>query len=156
MQIEDIVKGNLATALGVSLAVVLASRVFPQFRPTLRSLVKLGIGLATESAAEAEAEITERLVASTIEALIGSYRQPGPAERRRALAMRRLQRFKQRARVHAHRWTQDRSEEEEHYRRMLHALQRRLERERRRQPPPVERGLAEAAAQVGDPLHDVG
>jgi hypothetical protein len=131
MILEDFVKLELPTALGLGVVVLVAARLMPELQPSLKAAVKLGLTLFAESEGEAEAGIIEQLVEPTVESLIDGLLAP-PSNTARAKVESSLRHFEHRARVHARRWAHDPAHVDRHYRRHVRRLRHRLEHEWRR------------------------
>jgi hypothetical protein len=134
MALEDIIKLELPTALGLGAVMLVAARLMPGLRPQLKSAVRLGLTLIGESEGEAEAGIIEQLVEPTVESLLDALAAPPGDQAAHAEVDHTLQHFRRRARVHACRWAHDPAHVDRHYHRHVRRLRRRLEHAWQRHP----------------------
>lgn len=134
MALEDIVKLELPTALGLGVVMLIATRLIPDSRPALKSAVKLGLSLIGEGEAEAEAAIIDQLASTTIGPLLEALFAPPGDPAAHAQVDRALHHFRRRAQVHAGRWAHDPTHVDRHYHRHVRRLRRRLEHEWQRHP----------------------
>lgn len=123
MQIEDLVRPNLVTLLGLGVAAVVLPEFVPSMRPALKSAIKIGIDLFAESQGEAEAELMRWLVTSTLKALDEELSKPADEEQRREAVNRRIRSFQHKARSRAARWNSDEEERHSSYRQHVAQLQ---------------------------------
>src|SRR5438045_9703144 len=84
MQLEDLTKSNLVTVPGLGLLTVAATELVPSLRPALKSAIKVGLAILIEAQEEAEVELIDVLVLSTVEAIgeVLSRRAGGDGGRR--------------------------------------------------------------------------
>jgi hypothetical protein len=129
--LENLTKTDVATVLGLGLAAAAISELLPKTRPLLRSMIKLGMDLVTESEAEAEAELIHSLVAATIRGIRQDLSEPTSEPERLEAVETRLNHFKQRARIRAKRWGSDSQDHYRRYHRHVARLEASLARQRR-------------------------
>ena len=120
---EYLTKSNIAIFAGLALASLALSDLLPNVRPTLRSAIKLGIGLLAESELEAEAELVEALVAATMGGIRQDLSQPTTGTERSEAVQKRVEHFKQQARIRARRWARDAEDHHRRYRRHVAKLE---------------------------------
>jgi hypothetical protein len=135
MQLEDLAKPNLVTLLGLGLAAVVLPEFVPSLRPALKSAVKIGIDLLAESQGEAEAELMQSLVSTTLKAIDEELSKPADEEHRRDAVKRRIHSFQHKARSRAGRWNSDEHERRRCYREHIARLQAGLVRRKQHYGP---------------------
>jgi hypothetical protein len=128
--LENITKSDIVTVVGLGLLAAAVSELLPSTRPLLRSAVKFGIDLLTESEIEAEAELIHSLVTATMgnirQDLSGHASEP---ERREAVETR-VEDFKRQARIRARRWASDPHDRHRRYRRHVAKLETSLAKQK--------------------------
>ena len=139
--LENITKSDVVTVLGLGLLAAAVSELLPETRPLLRSAVKFGIDLLTESEVEAEAELIHSLIVATMgnirQDLSGQASEP---ERREAVATR-VEDFKRQARIRARRWGSDPHDRHRRYRRHVAKLETSLAKQKGQVGPGDQRVL---------------
>lgn len=123
MQLEDLVRPNLVTFLGLGVAAVVLPELVPSLRPALKSAIKIGIDLLVESQGEAEAELMHSLVASTLKVIDEELSKPADEEHRREAVNRHIRSFQHKARSRAVRWNPDEHRRHRAYRKHVAQLQ---------------------------------
>ena len=120
---EQLTKSNMAIFAGLALASLALPELLPNVRPTLRSAIKLGLGLLAESELEAEAELVETLVAAAMDGIRQDLSQPTTGTERSEAVQKRVEHFKHQARTRAQRWARNAEDRHRRYRRHVAKLQ---------------------------------
>lgn len=131
--LEDLLKGNMFTAVAVGATALLLPKVLPELPAPVRSVVKMGFSLFLESESEAEGGIVNRLADNALKDVLDSLSGPGSAQDRNEAAKNVVESFKRTARTRALRYARSDADRSARYGRHIAALQRRLDRERSRQ-----------------------
>jgi hypothetical protein len=135
MQLEDLVKPNLVTLLGLGVAAVVLPEFVPSMRPALKSAIKIGISLLAESQGEAEAELVRSLVSATLKAIDEELSKPGDEEHRREAVRRKIHHFTRKAHTRSASWNSDEHDRRRCYREHLGHLQAGLVRRKQSYGP---------------------
>jgi hypothetical protein len=153
MQLDDLLKPNLVTLLGLGIVAAALPEFVPSMRPVLKSAVKIGISLIAESQGEAEAELIQSLAAATLKAIDEELAKPGDEAEHREAVRRKLRHFQHKARKRAESWTADDHERHRCYRRHVARLQSGLVERRQHVGPRRRQIIDEASAAL---IQDLG
>lgn len=149
MTVDDLIKPNVVTLVGLTLFAAALPRLAPNMRPTIKSALKVGIDLFTESEGEAEAELIQSLVETTLREIRRELDSGKPHQDRRIAVRRKIRHFQQKARRRSRQWAGDGSDGEQCYRRHVDRLRTALTHRRQQSTesrrPFIEEALAALA-----------
>jgi len=146
--LDNLTKPNLIGVFGLAVAAAVLPELVPEWRPALKSVLKFGVTLLCESQEEAEAELIQSLVVTTIEAIREELATPAGEAERRAAVQHKIRHFKHRARRRSRRWDGDEDGEGRFYRRHVKRLEAALADQEQQVAPGDRPVIAEAAAHL--------
>jgi hypothetical protein len=144
--LDELAKPNVVIGFGLAALTAALPLLLPEWRPMAKSAIKFGVGLLAESEEEAEAELIQSLVETTIEAIREELAKPAPEAERGEAVRQRIHHFKHRARRRSVRWDRDSDEHGRSYRRHVRRLEARLLDAEQRAPARDRPIIAEAVA----------
>lgn len=152
---EDMLKGNLLTAVALGATALVLPKVLPELSPPLRKVVTRGVSLFLESESEAEGGIIDRLADAALKNVLEGLSDPGSPEdgqkaAQTAAVQRAVEDFKRTARIRARRYGRDEADRLARYRRHLAALRRALNQERSRRTGGNAAALKDLSASLSD------
>jgi hypothetical protein len=92
--IEDVLTGNIATVVVTGATAVVLPRAFPGFAVPPRLALTSGINLFIETERDAEGDIFDKLVGTTMNGVLASLSAAGTGEEPRHTSQRRANRYK--------------------------------------------------------------
>ena len=146
--LDDLAKPNVTALFGALVLTAASPVLLPDWRPALKSAIKFGITLLTESQEEAETELIQSLVETTIAAIREELAEPAGDPERRSAVQRHIRDFKHRARRRSRRWDGDGDENGRCYRRHVARLEASLAGQEQRVPTRDRPIIAEAVASL--------
>jgi hypothetical protein len=146
--LDDLAKPNVIVVFGAAVLSTALPALLPQWRPALKSAIKFGIILLAESEEEAEAELIQSLVETTIAAIREELAEPAGDAERGAAVRCRIRHFKHRARRRSWRWDGDSEGHGRCYRHHVRRLEVSLTDQAQRLPARDRPIIAEAVANL--------
>jgi len=114
-------------------------------RPALKSAIKVGLAILIEAQEEAEVELIDVLVLSTVEAIGEVLSRPAGEDERRRAVRRRIRHFQRQALSRAECWGADEHERHRCYRRHVAQLQAHLVEKKQHVGPRRQRIIDDAS-----------
>ena len=130
--VDDLLKGNIVTAVGLGVVALAVPIVFPALRPQWASLVKSGARLFFEAELGADNEVMDRLVDATVDGLLAVMSTGSEEDRKRAAAAE-VHAFKAVARARAHKNGWDETDRKRRYHRHVAQLRHKVSHLRSRE-----------------------
>lgn len=135
MTLDDLIKPNLMTLIGVGLVSAALPKLVPEMRPALKSAIQSGLVLFAESEEEAEAELIQSLVTATLGRIRDILAAPASAAERRHAVHHAVGHFKRQAEKRASRWATDTASRRRCYDRHVARLETALARHKTKAEP---------------------
>jgi hypothetical protein len=145
---EDLAKPNVVAMFGLTVLAAALPSLVPELRPAIKSAVKFGITLLAESEEEAEAELIQSLVETTVAAIREELAQPADATERDEAVRRRVRHFKHQASRRARRWSHGEEDSQRRYRRHIVRLAKSLQHQEQQAPVRDRPIIADAVANL--------
>ncbi|MDT7953839.1 MAG: hypothetical protein RQ966_20250 [Acetobacteraceae bacterium] len=130
--LEDLLKGNIVTAVAMGATALVLPKVMPDLSPPLRSAVKGIVSIFLESESEAEGGIIDRLAGTALKNVLHGLSTPGSTDHQQHAAHAAVEDFKRTAHARARRYGHNDADRSARFNRHIAALRRALDREKSR------------------------
>ncbi|MGH1574237.1 hypothetical protein ACRAWG_30845 [Methylobacterium sp. P31] len=146
---DDLLKGNPITAIGIGAAVVAVPVLFPSLRPQWAAAVKGGTKLFLEAEGGAEGDIIDGLAEKAIDQLVDAIAHHEPEQRREAAAAV-ISGYKRQARARADRHGYDEKDRAARFHRHMARLRHKVARRHARASDDKKASWDRIATMIGE------